>query len=200
MWSFKQQFLISHHQTVHFIGAVILCETKEQTQNVYGLILLSIKSSQALLLTYAYQFRIFDLGNKINTATENNRGRQKNSLLECSVFTLRKIEDSSLRWNNCSQEEGNWIWDTAANIMKRWGQGCDISATGLHVLYQLYEVGFAKLLIPVGESGRPKFLNLCCQTCPVKWGGKQCAQPASHPFRRAFLCLSFRKVLQFCFV
>lgn len=73
VWSFKQQSLISHHQTRHFTGGVILCETKEQTQDIYGLILLSIKSSGVLLLTYAYQFRMYDPDNKINTAAEKQK-------------------------------------------------------------------------------------------------------------------------------
>lgn len=57
MRSLKQQPMISHQQTGHVIGGVILCETKEQTQNIYGLIQLSIKPSQVLPLTYAYQLK-----------------------------------------------------------------------------------------------------------------------------------------------
>lgn len=40
LWSCKQQSLISHQQTC----AVILSETKEQVEDIYGLILPSIKS------------------------------------------------------------------------------------------------------------------------------------------------------------
>lgn len=73
------------------------------------------------------------------TQQQKTTERDRKAPLECSVFTLRKIEDSSLRRKNDSQEEGDWVWDTVANMLKWWGKGY-ISATGLYVLHQLYEL------------------------------------------------------------
>lgn len=129
------------------------------------------------------------------TQQQKTTERDRRTPLECSVFTLRKIEDSSLRWKNYSQEEGTGYgtrWPTCWSDEERspsvqQADMCCISGMGFVWSQQ------------VGMEG-PNSSVFAAQTWPLKWGGKQCAFSASHPFRRAFLCPSFRKVLGFCFV
>lgn len=119
---------------------------------------------------------------KLTQQQQNERKRYKNSLIMLCVYTQDCVYDKNnigfqpLRCNNHSQQEGNWMWDIEANMMKWWGEGYYISTTGL---YLSQELGFGKLLMPAGESGRSKFLFSASQTQPIERGGKQCAQPLS---------------------
>lgn len=91
VWSYvrslKQQPMISYQQTRHVIGGVILCETKEQTQDIYGLIRLSIKPSQVLPLTYAYQLK----------DSRKKKKRQKFSLTIRCAYTMEDMQYKSIR-------------------------------------------------------------------------------------------------------
>lgn len=126
-------------------------------------------------MIYDYEFRIYDLDNKINTAAEKQKEEMKKlSLRRYCVCTKKDTGFRSLRWNKHSQEEQKWTWGMAANALKVMGRRvlhqCNRFTSGVSAV----RGGVCK----AAESGRHKFLNLCCPNTTY-WMGWEAQLPAA---------------------
>lgn len=103
---------------------------------------------------------------KLTQQQKNKRKIQDFSLIVQCVYTMKDTGFKSLRRKNCSQEEGNWIWDMLANMLKWWGEGYYISAT----VYICCITSMRWRFQQAKAEGPNSFIS-AAQKGPIKWVG-----------------------------